>query len=121
MASYDVARAISARPVICHVNDDTRLAPLFLELNGIQRRGEQFLQWPLAETGSGKTLAYLAPVFSNLLAGAKHSSTSRIYLTRFVTQNTAKSAHIWPKSGRLCTAVFGPLHGRHTPPHVASS
>ena len=43
-----------------------------------------------------------------------HSSASQLNLSRFVTETTAKSAHIRPKSGRLCTAVFGPSRGLHS-------
>jgi hypothetical protein len=42
------------------------------------------------------------------------SSTSQLNLSRLVTETTANSAHIRPKSGRLCTAVYGPYMGFHS-------
>ena len=43
-----------------------------------------------------------------------HSSTSHLNRSRFLTETTAKSAHIRPKSGRLITAVFGQYRGFHS-------
>ena len=53
-----------------------------------------------------------------------HSSTFQLNLSRFVTETTAESAHVRPKSGRLCTAVFGPyiqITGAHTCPLSSST
>jgi len=48
------------------------------------------------------------------IAGRVHSSTSQLHLSRLVTETAAKSAHVKRKSGRLCTAVFGPHRGLHS-------
>jgi len=57
----------------------------------------------------GAQLPHLLPAVRGRVRGkGLHSSTCHLSLSRFVTETSEKSTHIRPKSGQLCTAVFGP-------------
>jgi hypothetical protein len=43
-----------------------------------------------------------------------HPCTYHLNLGPFVIETTAESAHIRPRSGWLCTAVYGPCRGLHS-------